>query len=177
MLSPVIRAVAEESAAPTQLPLGPQICWGADLPFCTRLQTRGLHTGHSAALGEPVRPVRAMESAAVSCVALQPPLGLQAMMRRQDLQHRVDAVATEMGQLCDDQRKLKARITQAESVLEGLQPTVSELEGQFRSHMAKIHELENRTEDSKGLSCCNNLRIVGFTKGVEGLESVLFFQT
>ncbi|KAJ1164173.1 hypothetical protein NDU88_004618 [Pleurodeles waltl] len=85
---------------------------------------------------------------------------------RQDLQNRVDVVVMEVGLSHDDQRKLAARITQAERKLDMIQPIVSILEELLQFLTAKVHELENRVEDSERQYGCNNLRVVGFPMGM-----------
>ncbi|KAJ1172648.1 hypothetical protein NDU88_004492 [Pleurodeles waltl] len=50
---------------------------------------------------------------------------------RLDLRNRGNVMAVDVGLLLYDQRKLTAHITQAESTVDELWPTVSDLEGQL----------------------------------------------
>ncbi|KAJ1081077.1 hypothetical protein NDU88_001261 [Pleurodeles waltl] len=69
---------------------------------------------------------------------------------RQRLRSKVDTVAEEVGLLCDDQRKLSVQVTQTESLLEDLWPTVCYMEAQLRSLTAKVSELEHNVEYFEG---------------------------
>ncbi|KAJ1181529.1 hypothetical protein NDU88_006736 [Pleurodeles waltl] len=91
---------------------------------------------------------------------------------RQDLRARVNAVATELSLLRGDQRKLMDRIIQKECVIRELQPSVTHLACQVRSLSSKFQELEDRAEDSEGLSHRYNLCIVGFPEGSTGADRV-----
>ncbi|KAJ1194174.1 hypothetical protein NDU88_003469 [Pleurodeles waltl] len=95
----------------------------------------------------------------------------------QNLCNRVDAVAVEVGLLREDHKKLSARVANTESELKDLRPSLTELEEKVSSLTGKVRELERRAEYSEGWSRRNNIRIVGFPKGAEGLDPITFFET
>ncbi|KAJ1197076.1 hypothetical protein NDU88_000938 [Pleurodeles waltl] len=92
-----------------------------------------------------------------------------------DLHASIDAIATKLGLLRDDQHELADRVMHTENEITELRPMITDLVGQVRSLTTKVQELEARAENSEGRSRLNHLSIVGFPEGTECADPVNFF--
>ena len=80
---------------------------------------------------------------------------------REALESKIDTLATDMGLLRDDHRKLADRVTSAEKDITVIAPGLTLLSSQLREVESKVKVLENRAEDAENRSRRNNIKLIG----------------
>ncbi|KAJ1172176.1 hypothetical protein NDU88_004026 [Pleurodeles waltl] len=84
----------------------------------------------------------------------------------------MDIIATDLGILKDDHKKLADKVRAAEGTLAELAPQHTWNTDTITDLQCRIQQLHNHAEDAEGSACRNNMRIVGTPEVVERAHSV-----
>ena len=124
----------------------------------------------------PVDPTKQLEHTLQKHTEMFDKILLANKDSREALEAQIGAVQLETCLLRSDQTKLAERITETESCLSSLHPTVLDAQNQIRDLKAEVQRLQDRAEDAEGRSRRNNVPFLGFSEKSEGPNTELFLE-
>ena len=95
---------------------------------------------------------------------------------REALESKIDTLATDMGLLRDDHRKLTERVASTEKEITGMSPELKLLRSQMNEVENKVRVLEGRAEDAENRSRRNNIRLIGVPENTEKGNMIHFLE-
>ena len=96
---------------------------------------------------------------------------------REALETKIDTLATDMGLLRDDHRRLAERVTTTEREITEVSPRLSSLGSRLEEMEGKVKSLEMRAEDVENRSRRNNVRLIGVPEKTEKDNMIVFLET
>ena len=124
----------------------------------------------------PLEPMKQLESTLNGHTAMFEKILTAIRESKEALEAKIGAVQEETGLLRADHTKLAERVSETESCLTSLRPTVTEVQQQMREMRAELHRLRDRAEDAEGRSRRNNVRFLGFPEKSESPNAELFLE-
>ena len=124
----------------------------------------------------PLEPMKQLESTLNGHTAMFEKILTAIRESKEVLEAKIGAVQEETGLLRADHTKLSERVSETESCLTSLRPTVVEVQQQMKEMRAELHRLRDRAEDAEGRSRRNNVRFLGFPEKSESPNAELFLE-
>ena len=96
---------------------------------------------------------------------------------REVLETKIDTLATDMGLLRDNHRRLAERVTTNEREMSEVSPMLTSMRSRMEEMEGKVKSLEIRAEEAENRSRRNNIRLIGVPEKTENGNVVDFLET
>ena len=124
----------------------------------------------------PLEPMKQLETTLNGHTAMFEKILTAIRESKEVLEAKIGTLQEETGLLRADHTKLSERVTETESCLSSLRPTVVEVQQHVKEMRAEMHRLRDRAEDAEGRSRRNNVRFLGFPEKSESPNAELFLE-